>query len=343
MNNENETLYTLADRVMRDYIKVYLELIKATKGLSDIKEKNASSLEQKLIILGGISSPLNPANTSAADIVQEWERLKAIPFDIEQAITMGVYIELRSKVKTYLDQLDSLTKGYMVFSPELIVERPYFLPIFQRLANLASKAALKKKIGSVSDNSISKNAATKLSELLNTIKPGRVLNREQVLQSVEPTLEGIVRDLVGRVLLESIVANALDLLNLPYKRENEYSSLKGVIYDFRADFVVPNEESPMAFIEVRKSSSRHASLYAKDKMFCAINWKGKNKTVLAILVVDGPWTAQTLKAMARIFDYVVPMTSVSQVAEVISDYLKGDKTKLKWLVEFSIKPSNEAS
>jgi hypothetical protein len=97
------------------------------------------------------------------------------------------------------------------------------------------------------------------------------MTRAQFLQSIEPTLEGIVRDLVGRVLLESIVANALDEAKVAYKRESEYNALKGVVYDFRADFVIPNAESPKAFIEVRKSSSRHASLYAKDKMFSAIN------------------------------------------------------------------------
>ncbi|MHC5615341.1 MAG: hypothetical protein ACYTXA_31335 [Nostoc sp.] len=56
-------------------------------------------------------------------------------------------------------------------------------------------------------------------------------------------------------------------------RESEYKTLRGVIYDFRADFVIPDAQNPLAFIEVRKSSSRHASLYAKDKMFFAINWK----------------------------------------------------------------------
>jgi hypothetical protein len=129
------------------------------------------------------------------------------------------------------------------------------------------------------------------------------MTRAQFLQSIEPTLEGIVRDLVGRVLLESIVANALDEAKVAYKRESEYNALKGVVYDFRADFVIPNAESPKAFIEVRKSSSRHASLYAKDKMFSAINWKGKNKDLVAVLVVDGPWTAETLRVMTKVFDY----------------------------------------
>ncbi len=164
---------------------------------------------------------------------------------------------------------------------------------------------------------------------------------QEILQGLETTLEGIVRDLVGRVLLETIVAKALDEANVPYKREKEYNYLPGIIYNFRADFVIPDENQPKAFIEVRKSSSRHASLYAKDKMFSAINWKGKNKDILAVLIVDGEWTAETLRIMANVFDYVVSIKSVSSVATSIAQYLQGDKSKLKWLIDFSIKPANE--
>ena len=108
------------------------------------------------------------------------------------------------------------------------------------------------------------------------------------------------------------------------------------MYDFRADFVVPHETEPKAFIEVRKSSSRHASLYAKDKMFSAINWKGRNRQLLAVLVVDGEWTGETLRVMAKVFDYVVPMQRVSDLVDTLDAYLKGDKSKLKWLIEFKI-------
>jgi hypothetical protein len=152
-----------------------------------------------------------------------------------------------------------------------------------------------------------------------------------------------VRDLIGRVMLESIVESALKEAKVPFKREEEYSALSGVVYDFRADFVVPDEHRPLAFIEVRKSSSRHASLYAKDKMFSAINWKGKHKDMLAILVVDGDWTAETLRVMAKIFDYVVPLRHVNDLAKTVSEYLDGDRTKLKWLIDFSITPAARAA
>ena len=146
--------------------------------------------------------------------------------------------------------------------------------------------------------------------------------------------------LLVRVMLESIVERALKEAGVPYKREDEYSKLSGVIYDHRADFIVPDEKEPKAFIEVRKSSSRHASLYAKDKMFSAINWKGKHQDILAILVVDGEWTAETLKRMAGVFDYVVPLRHVNVLAITIEEYLAGDKTKLRWLIDFRVTPAN---
>jgi hypothetical protein len=191
-------------------------------------------------------------------------------------------------------------------------------------------------VGSVSDNAISKPAAERLAALLRDRVIAADVNKGEILQRLESTLEGIVRDLVGRVLLESIVESALLEQSVPYKRESEYQSLKGVIYDFRADFVLPDSDQPKAFIEVRKSSSRHASLYAKDKMFSAINWKGQNAKLLAVLVVDGEWTGETLRVMAKVFDYVVPIGKVTGLVETLKSYLEGDDSKLKWLIEFRI-------
>ena len=58
--------------------------------------------------------------------------------------------------------------------------------------------------------------------------------------------------------------------------------------------------------------------------------------MLAMLVVDGPWTAETLRVMANVFDYVVPLTAVSDAAEAVGAYLNGDRSRLKWLINFEI-------
>ncbi len=204
------------------------------------------------------------------------------------------------------------------------------------LAGIFSKAQLKQRVGSVSDHLISLASANRLAVLLNGRRLEGRANKGEVLQRLESTLEGLVRDLVGKVLLESVVANALKNRGLAFQRESEYKHLTGVVYDFRADFVLPSAADAKAFIEVRKSSSRHASLYAKDKMFSAINWKGHNKHLLGVLLVDGPWTSATLKVMARVFDYVMPVTRAPELAEVLEGYLAGDTSKLHWIIEFQI-------
>ncbi|MFM2063858.1 MAG: hypothetical protein RLZZ507_3529 [Cyanobacteriota bacterium] len=337
----SSTLYAIAMDFMKGYIDVYLKLANETKGFAVVEAKDAQDYEQKLIILTGINSTLDPQSATANDVVQEWQRRQAIIFDVESSITKGVYIKMREVAQNLINELRIATNNFQFFETEYINKNPRMLPIFQRLINVRSKSELKKRIGNVSDNSISKPAAKRLSDILNSKTTNQNIDDQEILQGLETTLEGIVRDLVGRVLLESIVATALDEANVPYKREKEYKYLEGVIYNFRSDFVVPDENEPKAFIEVRKSSSRHASLYAKDKMFSAINWKGKNKDILAILIVDGEWTAETLRIMANVFDYVVPIKAVSSVANSIAEYLQGDKSKLKWVIDFSIKPANE--
>jgi hypothetical protein len=334
------TLYALAMDAIKDCISIYLELADQTKNFNALSVEHLKTEKEMVVVLGGIGSSLDHRSTSRQDILKEWEQTRAVPFDVESAITKGVYLLLRERTSQLLTELEEATAGFVRFTPDYIRENPRMLPILQRLANISSKAELKKRIGSVSDNVVSSRAAEKLAEILNFGQPGNTFHRSEILRSIEPTLEGIVRDLVGRVLLESIVAKALDDASVPYKRESEYAHLEGVLYNFRADFVLPDDKSPKAFIEVRKSSSRHASLYAKDKMFSAINWKGKNQELLAVLVVDGPWTAETLKVMTKLFDYVVPLNAVADVAGAISAYLNGDKSRLKWLVQFSVKPAN---
>ena len=40
--------------------------------------------------------------------------------------------------------------------------------------------------------------------------------------------------------------------------------------------------------------------------------------------------------MAKVFDYVVPIRHVNDLADTVGAYLRGDRTKLKWLINFSI-------
>jgi hypothetical protein len=332
--SETATLYQLADTEIRHCIAAYLQLVRDTKNLAEVATKNVGDPRARVILLAGLG--IRKFDVSPAEAVEEWKRRHAVPFDLETAVTTEVYRHIRELGAKFLDHIDRETRGFTKFDSGYIQKNAYLLPLLQHLAGVFSKAKLKDLIGSVSDSGISKPAAERLAKLLGERVDPKSVNKGEILQRLESTLEGIVRDLVGRVLLESIVASALDDRKIPYQREEQYESIPGVIYDFRADFVLPNAKEPLAFIEVRKSSSRHASLYAKDKMFSAINWKGKNKRLLAVLVVDGEWTKETLLVMARVFDYVVPIGRVPELVETLRAYLGGDVSKLKWLVQFKI-------
>lgn len=337
---ELTTFYQVAADAMKDYIEIYLALSKQSDGFSSINNLDLTSRNSRLVVINGLSLELDPDNSTPEEIKREAERMLAITLDTESAITAGVYERMRLFASSLVDKLFEQTDELHSLSSEYLSANPGFLPFFQQLAGLRSKSELKREVGNASDNSISKMVAQRIVERIIRNLKTHTFSKEKLLQAVEPTLEGIVRDLVGKVLLENIVADALSELQVPFMRESEYQSLKGVIYDFRADFVIPDAQNPIAFVEVRKSSTRHASLYAKDKMFSAINWKGKNKRLLGILVVEGPWTRETLRVMANVFDYVTPLTRVSQVAEAIRAYLDGDETRLKWLVNFSIEEAS---
>lgn len=332
--SNNQTLYQVADAEIRKCIEAYLMLTKETHNLSVVEENHVKDQRAGVILLAGLG--VRRFDIEPREVVEEWKRRNAIPFDLEAAITTEVYRRIRELGATFLESVEKRTQGFKNFEADFIHENPYLLPLFQHLAGVFSKSKLKELVGSVSDSSISKPAAARLAKLLTERVDSKTVNKGEILQRLESTLEGIVRDLVGRVLLESIVESALKDEKVPFQREEEYSYLEGVVYDFRADFVLPDSIAPMAFIEVRKSSSRHASLYAKDKMFSAINWKGKNKNLLAVLVVDGEWTKETLLVMAKVFDYVVPIGRVTELANTIKAYLAGDMSKLKWLIEFRI-------
>ncbi len=330
------TLYARATAEMKRLIPLYLALAERTGNFSRVTEADVQDEDSRRLLLSGIASDLDPSRATAAQAVQEWERRQAVPFDTETSITTGVYLNLRRYAESLYDSLHVDTEGFTRFEAAVIVCKPYYLPLLQHLGGLFSKAQLKRQIGSVSDAMISAPAGQRLADYLAArVDPTRVEKRE-ILGRLDSTLEGIVRDLVGRVLLESVVAHALEGEKLPFVREEDYESLAGVVYDFRADFVLPNAETPKVFIEVRKSSTRHASLYAKDKMFSAINWKGRHKDLLGVLVVDGPWTGSTLVVMAKVFDYVVPLGRAADLAKTIKTYLEGDRSKLKWLIEFRI-------
>lgn len=325
---------------MGEEITRYLELADKTKGLTEVTVEILEDEKNARMIAAGIGSYY--ASDSAIDphhVLSEWERKSAISFDIETAVTTSIYVELRKYGDALFEKAKEITSGFTSFQAELLIQHPEVLPLYQHIAGIFSKSTLKKQVGTVADTGFSVSASKKLAELLAERVNSDQIIKSNVLKRLDSTLEGIIRDLVGRVLLEEVVSNALLKEGVPFLRESQYKSIPGVIYDFRADFVIPTQDSPVAFIEVRKSSSRHASLYAKDKMFSAINWKGRHKKLIGVIVVEGDWTSAALKSMAKIFDYVIPLKKANDLARILKKAVDGDQSVLKWLVEFKIEQS----
>lgn len=339
MSEGEATLYELAGEEMQRLIAIYLGLVERTNGLASVGPDDVRGLDERRIVLAGLGAGENAGDVTSEFVAEEVQRRAAVQFDVEVAITTGVYLVLRERAAAQLQALAVETQEFGAIDAEYIRTHAHLLPLFMRIAGVFSKADLKRLVGSASDQRIPATAAEKLANLVaRRISSAEAFTQGEILRGLEATLEGIVRDLVGRLLLESLVENALRAKDLDFKRESEYDSLVGVVYDFRADFVLPNETDPKAFIEVRKSSSRHASLYAKDKMFSAINWKGRHRELLGVLVTDGEWTGATLRILPTVFDYVVPITQLPMLAETLRDYLDGDSSRLKWLIDFAHPP-----
>lgn len=162
------TIYQQAKNIMDLEIVRYLSLIDATNGLAQIYREHLSDYETAILFAAGIASQIPPKNSDYADfLISEFNRKPAIAFDVENAVCAGVYLQARSFVKELFNEAFDLTKGFSEFDSQAIKNHPHLLPVFQNSLGL-SKAQLKRKVGSVSDVSISKPASEKLVELLNS-------------------------------------------------------------------------------------------------------------------------------------------------------------------------------
>jgi len=270
-----------------------------------------------------------------------WLARGAFPFNLEKAATTELYARLDPFLREMVAYAYAATVNFATVTPEWVRENPHLLPVMMHALGIFSKHELVQRMGTVSDSRISSSSSEQIVHEFARLGPDGILDEPSVRERIRATSEGIVRGLVGH-LLEEFVATAVRAAGVPVMRERDYKALSGVVYDFRADFVIPDPAHPSAFIEVRKSSQRHASLYAKDKMFSAINWKGKHRDAIGVLVVDGPWTAASLDVLARVFDYVVPVGRVAEVARRIREYLDGDRSALRWMITFKVEPVEHA-
>jgi hypothetical protein len=330
-----QTLYQHGREKILELIGSYLEILNFSDGLKGITPEHFERIDWRIFLCCGRGIPFPAVPTSAIDAYRDYNSRAAVPHDLETAVSGPLFAEMMTYAFKLAQQASRVSHEFTTITAETLFEQPELVPIFLHATGSFSKSILQKEVGQISDTSISRPSAKRLSHFFSS-RFNSTVAIPQIVDRLGSTIEGQMRDLLGRYLLEALVEAALMRLDIPFQRESEYESLAGMVYDHRADFVIPRADHPQMFIEVRKSSARHSSLYAKDKMFSAINWKGKNQNLIGVLIADGEWSRQALLALAKVFDYVLPVNEADTIARIASAYLAGDEAMLRRVIHFSI-------
>jgi hypothetical protein len=141
---ESTTFYKIASDAMKNYIEIYLGLSKQSNGFSNIQNINLTSRNSRLVVIHGLSLELDPDTSTSEEIKREAERILAVNFDTESAITAGVYEKMRFFAKSLVENLFKETDNLKFLPPEYLLANPGLLPLFQQLAGLRSKSELLK-------------------------------------------------------------------------------------------------------------------------------------------------------------------------------------------------------
>lgn len=210
-----------------------------------------------------------------------------------------------------------------------IADHPFALPVLVNAMGMCSKKKFKDdfNLTTVTDRKIGKLDAERIAD---GIIPGKVLSDREVVASMEGLIEGIVRDLIGKVVNEAFMEQALERACLPYVRdEGGTNQIEGELGSSRADFALPHNIKPEAFVEVRKSKSNHAAIYSRDMMLSVISRRSRHPKCLAVLIYDGVWSGTTKVQMAKVFDFIFHVFESDRAAEVIKRHMNGEDMRKK--------------
>jgi hypothetical protein len=183
MNNERQSLYQIAGEEMRRCIDAYIELTKETDALTHLSPDHFHDEAKKAILLAGVGA--NPDGLSDGQALLEWRRRAAIPFDIEAGVSYGVYKLARRRGDALFDFARRETDDFTRFDVSFVQDNPHLLPLWQHLAGIFSKAALKKHVGAASDSGFSRPAARRLVRLLEQRVVSGTVNKGEILQRLE--------------------------------------------------------------------------------------------------------------------------------------------------------------
>lgn len=283
----HQTLYQRATEKMNTLIVALLDLSERTAGFTNPPDEVWTEDEAARLLLGG----LGYHSDSLASVEQRkgaWLARSAIAFSIEHAVTRVLYERIQPFIDAMIETAYRETDNFRGATPEWIHENAHLLPVMMHAAGTFSKQELNRLVGSVNDTRISRPASERLAKLIGAIDRQAIARPRQVRERMRATTEGIVRDLVGRLLLEQFVASSLQKARVPYRRESEYDSLPGVVYDFRADFVIPDESAPRAFWRCGRAAQDTRVSMLRTRCFLRSIGRVAIKSVLAFWLSTVP-------------------------------------------------------
>jgi hypothetical protein len=236
-------------------------------------------------------------------------------------------------VKFVFDATSSLTD----MTVDWIVGHPFALPVFASATGTTSKKfKSEQNIGNTRDWRIGRTDAARI---VATLKSGKILPKREIMAGMESVIEGIVRDKIGKVINEDFVKRALDDHGIPYLRDAGGSAvIEGIIGASRADFAIPEAAAPKAFIEVRKSGTNHASMFSNDLSMTVIDRISRHPECVAILLIDGAWSAPAKGKLERVFDHVFHVLESDKAAATIKRHLGGEDMRRRGRLYLTSQP-----
>jgi hypothetical protein len=255
---------------------------------------------------------------------QAWNKSKK-KFDHAKAVSDLVSQMLRDYAEKLVSHICLETRHFEIIEPQWIVDNPSWFPVIVNAMGSGSIKEFKAKfsLNSVRGRTISLLDAKRLVEAL---KGHKKRTEQEIVASLETSIEGIVRDLIGKVINEDFVKLALDAKGLSYARDTGGNAIIKTSGGgaSRVDFVLPSVTEPNAFIEVRKTSSGHAATYAASLAWVVVSRLSQYPNCLAILVYDGEWTKPALATLESVFDHVFHVFESDKAAEVVRRHLEGE-------------------
>lgn len=275
--------------------------------------------EDSRILLAGCS--LEDRNCPASNLAG-WMAASA-PFNADTAAKVLLTERLRPVAKELVRRTFEETASLSVLTAEWVCANPASVLVLMHALGASSRKEFRAKAQLTSMNStrIGLPDARRMVDYI--LASDIVPDPEAVERALGGTIEGIVRDLVGKNLHEGFVERAFADAGIPFVREEDIDGIRGTVHSGRPDFVVPDARNPMALIEVRKAESNHASLYGHEKMLGAINWKDAHPGCIAIMVYAGGWNRKVLEEMESVFDYVIPVLDSATAARIVKAHLAG--------------------